>query len=222
MLPLPSTSTSTPYPYAQITHQPGELIRIFDTDTQIVCWQRHADSIITTYLQQTVTRGILNSGFRTILEAGQQFDPVFLPDESDRDIFANDIHELSVLYHDLLGCPAVGLRLEVLRNAMCPRFHVDHTGIRLVCTYLGPGTEWVDDTQIDRSKLGRGANGQPDTKSGLFTNEVSVETASPFDVVLLKGTLWQGNAMQGAIHRSPNVLSTASPRVLLVMDALWN
>lgn len=117
----------------------------------------------------------------------------------------------------------VGLRLEVLHNAMCPRFHVDRTGIRMTCTYLGPGTEWIDDVQVDRTRLGAGANGLPDTQSGLFTtDETSIEAASCFDVVLLKGTLWQGNTAQGAIHRSPATTPSDNPRILLVIDALWD
>ncbi|SEL25466.1 DUF1826 domain-containing protein [Nitrosovibrio tenuis] len=35
----------------------------------------------------------------------------------------DDIFLLSNGYADLLGCDAVGLRLELLDNAMCPRFH---------------------------------------------------------------------------------------------------
>ena len=117
----------------------------------------------------------------------------------------------------------VGLRLEVLHNAMCPRFHVDRTGIRMTCTYLGPGTEWIDDVQVDRTRLGSGANGLPDTQSELFTtDETSIEAASCFDVVLLKGTLWQGNTARGAIHRSPATTSSDNPRILLVIDALWD
>jgi len=116
----------------------------------------------------------------------------------------------------------VGLRLEVLHNVMCPRFHVDRTGIRMTCTYLGPGTEWIDDVQVDRTRLGPGANGLPDTRSGLFTDERSIEAASCFDVVLLKGTLWQGNTARGAIHRSPATAPSDNPRILLVMDALWD
>jgi len=123
------------------------------------------------YLRQVTTKGLLSSGFRTCLKANQQLDPIHLPDGPGRNALADDIYQLSVLYHDLPGCSMAGLRLEVLHNAMCPRFHVDRTGIRMTCTYLGPGTEWIDDVQVDRTRLGRGANGLPDTQSGLFTTD---------------------------------------------------
>ncbi|MXS85419.1 DUF1826 domain-containing protein [Nitrosomonas sp. HPC101] len=216
--------TFTLQPYSRVAQHPAELLRIFDAGTQVVRWQRCADLAITTYLRQVTTKGLLSSGFRTCLKANQQLDPIHLPDGSGRNTLADDIHQLSILYHDLLGCSTIGLRLEVLHGAMCPRFHVDRTGIRMVCTYRGPGTEWIDDDiQADRTKLGSGANGLPDTESGLFaTDETSIEAASCFDVVLLKGTLWQGNAGQGAIHRSPAVMPSDNPRILLVIDALWD
>lgn len=213
---------STPQPYTWITQYPEELPRIFDVDTQVACWQRHPDPTITTYLQQAATSDILNSGFRVALQAGQQLDPALLPDKPGRNALVSDICMLSTLYHDLLGCPAIGLRIEILRHAMCPRFHVDRTGIRMTCTYLGPGTEWIDDVRIDRARLGPGANGLPDMESGLFMDETPpIEAASFFDVVLLKGTLWQGNGIRGAVHRSP-VIASDNPRILLVMDALWD
>lgn len=217
---LPATSTLQPY--SRVTQHPAELLRIFDTGTQVVCWQRCANLAITTYLRQVTTSGLLISGFRTSLKANQLLDPTLLPDGPGRSALADDIHQLSVLYHDLLGCPMAGLRLEVLHNAMCPRFHVDRTGIRMTCTYLGPGTEWINDIQIDRTRLGHGANGLPDNKSGLFTDERSIEAASCFDVVLLKGTLWQGNTTRGAIHRSPAPTPSDNLRILLVIDALWD
>ena len=54
---------------------------------------------------------------------------------------------------------AVGLRLEIIERAMCPRFHVDHVGIRMLCTYRGPGTEWLDDEAADRNFLGARGSG---------------------------------------------------------------
>lgn len=86
----------------------------------------------------------------------------------------------------------------------------------------GSGTEWIDDVQVEHTRLGSEANRLPDTQSGLFTDETSIEIASCFDVVLLKGTLWQGNTAQGAIHRSPATTPSDNPRILLVIDALWD
>lgn len=123
---------------------------------------------------------------------------------------AADIAWLVKLYRDLLGCPALGLRLEVLERAMCPGWHVDHTGIRLLCSYRGPGTEWLDDRGIDRRRLRTDSAGRP--ASGA---------AHSGDLCLLKGSAWQGNQGQGVIHRSPTPTPGSGPRILLALDALW-
>lgn len=54
---------------------------------------------------------------------------------------------------ELMGCSEVGLRFACVGRAMCPGRHIDRTSIRLVCTYQGPGTEWLDDQSIERSDL---------------------------------------------------------------------
>lgn len=37
----------------------------------------------------------------------------------------------------------VRLRLEALTHDGCKKWHADHIGLRLLCTYHGPGTEWL-------------------------------------------------------------------------------
>lgn len=127
-----------------------------------------------------------------------------------RPALAADLAWLMELYGDLLGCPAIGLRLEVLDRAMCPGWHVDHTGIRLLCSYRGPGTEWLDDRGIDRDRLGAATTGR--SPSGA---------AGTGDICLLKGSAWQGNQGRGVIHRSPMPAAGTGPRVLVALDALW-
>jgi hypothetical protein len=162
----------------------------------------------------------MGEGFRISLRRGESLPLHLLPAYRGREAFAADIAYLVEMYGDLLGCPAVGLRLEVLHRAMCPRFHVDETGIRLLCTYQGPGTEWLPDTCTDRSKLGPVSAGIRDEDSGIILNPAGIHRIEPYAVALLKGCRWQGNMELGIIHRSPAVV-TDTPRVLLALDALW-
>jgi len=104
---------------------------------------------------------------------------------------------------------------------MCPRFHIDRVGIRMLCTYRGPGTEWLDDRYADRTFLGSNALTEMYTGSGLILDQAAIHSAPTFAVVLLKGSLWQGNAGKGVIHRSPQI-EDGSSRVLVAMDAIWN
>jgi hypothetical protein len=59
----------------------------------------------------------------------------------------------------------------------------------------------------------------PDVASGLMRSQ-QVGRSVAGEVLLLKGSLWQGNAGRGAVHRSPAVDGDV-PRVMLALDALW-
>lgn len=139
--------------------------------------------------------------------AGDPFPDLPLPEGQARRILSADAAFLAGLLHDLTGCPRLGLRLVGLSRAMCPRFHTDRVGLRLLCTYRGPGTQWLDDQRYDRRRL-------PAQPAGANWCE-----ADAFDIVLLKGAAWPGNEHLGAIHRSPD--PGGAPRALLSIDAIW-
>lgn len=195
------------------------LTEIFAPHCQIAVAERPPVASINRYL--SAVSASLGEGFRVSLTAGDVLPKRFLPDAPGREDFATDIAFLVEIYGDLLGCPAVGVRLEVLSRAMCPRFHVDHTGIRLLCTYRGPGTEWLEDAAADRSKLGPVSAGMCDEVSGIITDPKGIHRVKPYAIALLKGSRWQGNAGQGVVHRSPAVPVNEVPRVMLALDALW-
>ena len=110
-----------------------------------------------------------------------------------------------------MGCPTVGLRMAQTDQAMCPGWHFDKTSIRLVCTYKGPGTQWVKNQDLNRHSL-RSQNHQ----------EQPFYQASEGEIVLLKGSLWQNNEAYGAIHRSPAVDASEGLRMVVTIDPLWN
>jgi len=58
----------------------------------------------------------------------------------------SDIRKLAEFFAKISGSPVVKLRLEHVTDDACRKFHVDHVGMRLLCTYIGPGTEWIDAT----------------------------------------------------------------------------
>jgi len=201
---------------------PAELTRIFDQHVQIVCWRRAADPGVAARISQELVERSIGAGFRSIFQVGAELAQNLRQAMHGQVDLARDVAFLADLYADLLGSRAVGVRLEVLRSTMCPAFHADRTGIRLLCTYCGPGTEWIDDCTIDRTKLGAGSAGLADRHSGLFGPTTVVQAAAPFEVLLLKGSLWQGNESRGAMHRSPAVSADHAARILLAIDAIWD
>jgi hypothetical protein len=203
-----------------VCHSPGGLVAIFDPGVQVTWYDRTPDPAITRYLD-AVTAGSIPPGRSCVVKEGEALPDLGFPNHDGRDALLTEIGWLTRLYTDLLGCPSAALRVEVLDRPMCPRFHVDRTGIRLVCTWRGPGTEWLHDGWADRSRLGAGSRGLADEHSGLMLPGAEVGNIPSFAVGLLKGSLWQGNAGRGAIHRSPQIAASDGPRVMLSLDAIW-
>lgn len=202
--------------------------RFFDEDIAICIWRRTPDARITEGLQTLQahqSRDIL------VRLDTQQFRPVELrtldptpalqnlPDMPGRAALMQDIGELIELFTTLADCRHVGLRLSITTEQTCPRFHVDHVDLRLVCTWHGPATQWLEHQSVDRALLGRGANGHTDETSGAIRAGAQIHQLRTFDVALLKGERYPGNAGRGAVHRSPPV-PTGALRVMLSLDTL--
>ncbi len=121
----------------------------------------------------------------------------------------HDVFRWVELFADITDANTVGLRLVQLTSAMCPRFHVDRMELRLVLTYRGPGTEFVEQAALEPHR----ARANDEIEAG------AVQRAGTGDVVLLKGEVWPLNAGRGAVHRSP-AATPGSPRLVLTLDVL--
>lgn len=132
---------------------------------------------------------------------------------------SEDIALIVDMFCCLFDVEEAGLRLTMLDSAMCPKFHVDQIPCRLVTTYKGIATQWLDNKDIDRSKLGRASVGIADYLSGLFINDLAIQQMCAGDVALLKGSGWEGNESMGLVHRSP-ALAFNERRLLLTLDLL--
>ena len=186
----------------------ADLVEIFDPGVQVCTWRRESDPGIEAYLSQLHQ----TSELQRIETLSPALPPKLegLPEGPGRAALIADLSLLRDVVSELLGCVAVGLRFARIGRAMCPGWHSDRTGIRLVCTYQGPGTQWLDDQSVDRRDL----------QSDNAENGDFVE-ARPGEIVLLKGSLWQGNDKCGAIHRSPDLGPAEPLRTLVTLDPLW-
>ena len=133
------------------------------------------------------------------------------------DALADDVSELVDMFCCLFDLKQAGLRLTVLRDTMCPKFHVDHVPCRLVTTYCGIGTQWLPHHLVHREKLGIGSAGKTDQESGLYASANDIQQMACAEVALLKGEGWQGNQNAGLVHRSPGI-PAAESRLLFTLD----
>jgi len=186
----------------------ADLAEIFEPAVQVCSWRRTLDPQIAVYLDGADDSGTVQSIETLVPQGRARLDG--LPEGDGREALIDDVTSLAEVLHELVDCPAVGLRCTRVEHAMCPRWHVDRVPLRMLCTYRGPGTEWLADQGVDRAELAR-----PEIASGRCRR------ADAGELVLLKGALWDGNDSLGAVHRSPAVEPVDGQRVLVTLDPLW-
>lgn len=117
----------------------------------------------------------------------------------------------------LVGAERVGVRQVVADGPHCPRFHVDRVAARAVLTVVGATTEWLDEPDVDRSRLGH-AGGPDDASSGLIRPGATVGRARAGSLAVFKGTGWPGAEEAAIVHRSPP--PDGARRLVLTLDWL--
>ncbi len=199
------------------SEQVSDLATIYEPYTYLSIWNR------------TLNQG-LNSDIAALMAHYSQFAfrAVLKPKEvrtwlrtvlkqHEFNVLEEDIARICDIYADLFDLRHIGLRLELLDKTMCPRFHVDKLMCRLITTYKGATTQWLTEDNVDREKLGIGAQGLPDNLSGIYHNESTICEAQCGDVLLMKGQGWQNNELGGLVHRSPDA-NRDNRRLLLSID----
>ncbi|MEZ9999383.1 DUF1826 domain-containing protein [Vibrio lentus] len=199
------------------SEHPTVLADIYQSDINIAIWQRKFGADLTGDIDEFIASNP-NFSKSVGVSPDNAFEKLeFATDGTASKALLENMAELVDMFCCLFELEEVGLRLAVLNKAMCPRFHFDQVPCRLVTTYHGVATQWLPNYAVDRSKLGRGANGQPDSTSGLYTHESDIQQMASGDVALLKGERWSGNDNAGLVHRSP-VTSSDETRLLLTLD----
>ena len=212
----PFVAMPATYRHSAKDKQPTIFSDIYQEEINIAIWQRNLPDT----LQNSVKTFLaLNPAFQTEMILKPQDALSRISDSFDNNIaeVSEDIAELVDMFCYLFELKKVGMRMKVLDQAMCPKFHVDKVPCRLVTTYQGIASEWLPHEMLDHTKLGWGSNGLPDSESGLYKSESDIQQLSCGDVALLKGTFWEGNENAGLVHRSPG-LTANEKRLILTLD----
>ena len=212
------------YRRAAIESNANVLPQIYNQDTNIVIWQRDLKQTLTNAVNTLITANALKPLELAVSpdDAFDQLIKALKPEDNNRDeikALCEDITLLVEMFCCLFDLKHAGLRLKILDKPMCPRFHVDKIPCRLVTTYQGVATQWLNHSDVNRSKLGTGNLGKPDEESGLIKSLNNIKQLTEGDVALLKGEYWDENEGAGLVHRSPPLAGTNSaPRLLLTLD----
>ena len=128
-------------------------------------------------------------------------DAAGIPTSGERHWFESDILQLATVFTQNMRAPSVRVRIDVVKDNACSKFHIDNVLARLICTYRGPGTQYGL------------------TFEGEEPEEVSsAPRGAPF---LLRGRKWPDNSVAPLRHRSPPIEGTDITRIVLVLDPVF-
>lgn len=179
------------------------LSQISDSEADVAIWRRRIDPTIQAALDEFVTeypafnvRGRLSRRSPDLSEFTAHFEQTALAEPLEEELEAlveqfaalSDAHEFEA-------------RLELTHEQNCPKFHVDHVHLRLLCTLAGPGTEWV--AREDVREIRR----QSTCRDHLHAPAHTIRWADCGDVVVLKGRLACPSRSRDdwSLHRSPQL-----------------
>lgn len=128
--------------------------------------------------------------------------------DGKRDLI-DDIDALANFFARLTNANRLHLHLDVIRTDQCKKFHCDFYPLRLLCSYVGKGTEYLENDN---------ANRDGETNDEIVRDWRKVKRLNPFDVAILKGE-FEGNVGNGIMHRSPPIEAEGGYRILLRIDA---
>lgn len=210
-------SVSLPSPGWNQACSSNGLSGIHDPGVSLVVWKRPSPPNIGREVASLPTDAFPDVRVRVhAAKVGEKLAELFRTQGYDAQAafpaWLSDMVRLSEIFIDLAGGRPVTARIESLDRTACPRFHVDRSYLRLVCTYRGPGTEWLDDACVDREAQRGGA---PNTAIARCIAPSRMQT---FWVGVMKGSRYPGCADSGLVHRSPDVEPGTSGRILFCLD----
>ncbi|MEM6902972.1 MAG: DUF1826 domain-containing protein [Pseudomonadota bacterium] len=197
-----------------VDSDPAVLRQITSSSTSMAIWERSHDSGVAALGLQL--RGLPadqtpNGRFVskvTEIEAGLEkcYQQPASSDEHAqiRQAVAQDVTHLAEMFQGITKANYVEIRMQLLRSDACRFWHQDSVDYRLLCTYYGPGTQWVSPEHSAEVLAARDSWDGPchNMKAG--------------DVSLFAGACASGKS--GIVHRSPPIKAMGKTRLMLCIN----
>lgn len=191
------------------TRSPRMFSRIHDPHHELILWRRRLDPDLASWLT-TLPAGSLPTGRLTVVAAdvGPLLDEMFrdaaTPAGAMRDLLRADLIFVASLFAEVMAVGEIDLRLEAIHGNACWKFHRDCVRARLLTTYCGPGTQWVEPTFAQAA-----LEEQRDYRGPIRQFQLN-------DVGLFKGDC--APPASGIVHRSPPIAATGQTRLVLCLN----
>ena len=198
------------------------LGKILEADTNLVIWRREGGpaALPPAALDYTARLADRGDAFEVGLdEGGRPRDLRRMPRWPGRDALIEDWAKAQAMFRELVNDHAVEAKVEMVTHDKCRLFHGDFNRLRWLCTYAGPGTQWVADGDVDRVALARDDIRRDQRNQHVVPDARRIQQVDAGDVILLKGYDFPGNAGGAAVHRSPPLAERGLTRLLLTLTS---
>ena len=129
---------------------------------------------------------------------------------------AADMDRLSRLFSEIAKTIHPRVRLERVEDDGCAIFHADSLKIRMLCTYAGAGTEWLENSNVRRDELGSRGRSIGKTNAAIVIDPAKIRHIPAWHVAVFTGRGREGTP--ALIHRSAPVATSSDYRLRLCID----
>lgn len=182
---------------------PDFLNNIWSDDCGVAVYRRRLGALLQTWLDalpaDKLPRARLSLQTDQVRDAlASLFEDNGIADDPCADMLLDDINSLAQFFGRVMKVTGINLRLDVVSDDACRKFHQDNVAARLLCTYRGRGTEFGACFSAP----------EPDV----------VHELQPGSAGIFKGRRWPGHISSAIYHRSPQIGGSGETRLLLVID----
>ncbi len=131
---------------------------------------------------------------------------------------AADIWFLASQFCEIAKANQARVRLERIEGDGCRLFHADNLHLRMLCTYAGPGTEWLENENVCYEELGLKGRTLEETNDAIVKSKLQIHSLESWSVAVFSGA--QRDRTAPLVHRSAPVPTRKDHRIRLCIDML--
>lgn len=214
---------SVPAPHALHVRSYRALVAIHSAEVNMAIVRRRLLPRVAAFAERAA-RGdarIAFDGDATPLDARAKLGVALaaLSADPDADAFLDDVDAVLRSFASVEPADHYRVRLERVSGDSCRLFHVDFVRLRLLCTYHGPGTEWLADGDVVRAALGGEGASVEEVNARIIRPGATIRRMRTGWIGLLKGAAYPGLEERGLVHRSAPIATTGAVRLRLAVEA---